>query len=96
MCSKLHVDENASFLQYSLRIHLAVVTNIRQYFTNLNHQCASHSRCHSHVDGGVPIADRAEVALEVAYVDRVESNDSHEETDVGLRELVPNEVVLPD
>ena len=46
------------------------------------------------MDRGVPVADRAEVALEVADVHGVEADDSDEEPDVRLRELAADEIVL--
>ena len=48
------------------------------------------------MDRGVAVADRAEVALEVADVDGVEAHDRDEEADVGLGEtLVPRYLLLP-
>ena len=46
------------------------------------------------MDGRVPVADRADVALEVANIHRVEADDGDEEADVGIGELVPDEVVF--
>ena len=46
------------------------------------------------VDRRVPVADRADVALEVADVDGVEAYDGHEQTDVCLSKLIAHEVVL--
>lgn len=46
------------------------------------------------VDGGIAVAYRADVALEVPDVHWVEANDCDKESNVGLSELISDEVVL--
>ena len=46
------------------------------------------------MNGRVPVTNRADVALEMDDVDGVEADDGDEEADVGLGELVADEVIF--
>ena len=96
MWSKSHVDENAALFQYSLRIQLSS-SDHRHRPSRQSASRVSISRgggAHSQVDGRVSVADRAQVAFEVADVHGVEADDGDEQADVGLGQPVADEVVL--
>jgi len=45
---------------------------------------------------GVAVTDRADVTFEMPDISRVEAHDGDKKTDVGLGELIANQVVLPN
>ena len=63
------------------------------HILHVSHQTQGEIVC-VQVDRRVPVADRADVALEVADVHRVKADDGDEEADIRLGEPVADQVVL--